>query len=195
VNFSTFLPHLLSSSAESLSVIGDAISTGNAEKPGKVFIGIGESIDEGFIVGLNAMSNEVNHAATGLSEGIINNAKGPLSNLARMIDGNIDANPTITPVLDLSNLEQNSRRIGDLVSGNGALSLSTDNASLMAKSIGHIQNRPDNSDIISALKDLKDDLGNIRPSYTINGVTYDDGSNVVNAVETLVRAARIERRI
>ena len=32
-------------------------------------------------------------------------------------------------------------------------------------------------------------------TYQINGITYDDGSNVVGAVETLVRAARIERRI
>ena len=118
--------------------------------PSKVFISIGKSVDEGFIDGLNAWSNKVNHAATGLTEGVINNAKEPLSNLARMIDGNIDANPTITPVLDLSNVERNSRRIGDLVSGNGTLSLSTDSASLMTKSIGQIQNGPDNSDIVSA---------------------------------------------
>jgi hypothetical protein len=48
---------------------------------------------------------------------------------------------------------------------------------------------------VDALKDLKEGLSNNGPSYTINGITYDDGSNVVNAVETLVRAARIERRI
>ena len=163
--------------------------------PSKVFISIGKSVDEGFIDGLNAWSNKVNHAATGLTEGAINNAKGPLSNLASMIDGNIDANPTITPVLDLSNVERNSRRIGDLVSGNGTLSLSTDSASLMTKSIGQIQNRPDNSDIVSALKDLKASMADNRPSYTVNGITYDDGSNITSAVETLVRAAKIERRI
>lgn len=163
--------------------------------PSKVFISIGKSVDEGFIDGLNAWSNKVNHAATGLTEGVINNAKGPLSNLARMIDGDIDANPTITPVLDLSNIERNSRRIGDLVSGNGTLSLSTDSASLMTKSIGQIQNGTDNSDIVSALKDLKASMADNRPSYTVNGITYDDGSNITSAVETLVRAAKIERRI
>ena len=163
--------------------------------PSKVFISIGKSVDEGFIDGLNAWSNKVNHAATGLTEGAINNAKGPLSNLASMIDGDIDANPTITPVLDLSNVERNSRRIGDLVSGNGTLSLTTDKANLMTKSIGQIQNGPDNSDIVSALKDLKASMADNRPSYTVNGITYDDGSNITSAVETLVRAAKIERRI
>lgn len=181
------------------SVVTKAISAAKSalkiNSPSKVFIGIGKSVDEGFIDGLNAWSNKVNNAATGLSEGVINNAKEPLSNLARMFDGNIDANPTITPVLDLSNVERNSRRIGDLVSGNGTLSLSTDNANLMTKSIGQIQNGPDNSDIVSALKDLKASMADNRPSYTVNGITYDDGSNITSAVETLVRAAKIERRI
>ena len=181
------------------SVVTKAISAAKSalkiNSPSKVFIGIGKSVDEGFIDGLNAWSNKVNHAATGLTEGVINNAKEPLSNLARMIDGNIDANPTITPVLDLSNVERNSRRIGDLVSGNGTLSLSTDSASFMTKSIGQIQNGPDNSDIVSVLKDLKASMADNRPSYTVNGITYDDGSNITSAVETLVRAAKIERRI
>ena len=65
----------------------------------------------------------------------------------------------------------------------------------MTKSIGQIQNGPDNSDIVSALKDLKSSMADNRPSYIVNGITYDDGSNIVNAVESLVRAARIERRI
>ena len=181
------------------SVVTKAISAAKSalkiNSPSKVFIGIGKSVDEGFIDGLNAWSNKVNNAATGLSEGVINNAKEPLSNLARMFDGNIDVNPTITPVLDLSNVERNSRRIGDLVSGNGTLSLTTDKANLMSKSIGQIQNGPDNSDIISALKDLKASMSDNRPSYTVNGITYDDGSNITRAVEALVRATKIERRI
>ena len=62
--------------------------------------------------------------------------------------------------------------------------------------MGTVQNENQNVDIISALKDLKDSLGgNTTNSYVINGITYDDGSNIVNAVESLVRAARIERRI
>ena len=163
--------------------------------PSKVFIGIGKSVDEGFIDGLNAWSNKVNHAATSLSEGVIDNVKNPLLSIGRIINGDVDVNPTITPVLDLSNVERNSRRLGDLLPGNGSLSLTTDKATLMSSSIGQIQNGTDNSDIVSALKDLKASMADNRPSYTVNGITYDDGSNIVNAVESLVRAAKIERRI
>ena len=163
--------------------------------PSKVFIEIGKFVDQGFIIGLEKYSKNVNKSATNLAEGVISNIQNPLTKISSIINGDIDANPTITPVLDLSNVERNSRRIGDLVSGNGTLSLSTNNASLMTKSIGQIQNGPGNSDIVSALKDLKASMADNRPSYTINGITYDDGSNIVNAVETLVRAAKIERRI
>ena len=163
--------------------------------PSKVFIEIGRFVDQGFIIGLEKYSKNVNKSAINLAEGVVSNIQNPLTKIASIVNENIDANPTITPVLDLSNVERNSRRIGDLVSGNGTLSLSTDNANLMTKSIGQIQNRKDNSDIVSALKDLKASMADNRPSYTINGITYDDGSNITNAVETLVRAAKIERRI
>ena len=53
-----------------------------------------------------------------------------------------------------------------------------------------------NSDVVSAIKDLDKSIaksgGN---TYTINGVTYDNGSAVSRAIETLVRATRIERRV
>ena len=163
--------------------------------PSKVFMEIGRYTTEGFAVGLDKYAKNVIAPANNLAESVLNNVRNPLSKMSSIINGNMDVNPTITPVLDLSNVERNSRRIGDLVSGNGTLSLSTDNANLMTKSIGQIQNRKDNSDIVSALKDLKDNLGNNGSSYTINGITYDDGSNITSAVETLVRAAKIERRI
>ena len=181
------------------SVVTKAINAAKSalkiNSPSKVFIEIGRYTTEGFAVGLDKYARNATKSATNLANSVIDNVKNPLSNIGRIIDGEIDANPTITPVLDLSNVERNSRRIGDLVSGNGTLSLSTNNASLMTKSIGQIQNGPDNSDIVSALNDLKASMADNRPSYTVNGITYDDGSNITSAVETLVRAAKIERRI
>lgn len=163
--------------------------------PSRVFMEIGRFVDQGFMIGLEKYSKNVNKSATNLAEGVVSNIQNPLTKISSIVNGNMDVNPTITPVLDLSNVERNSRRIGDLVSGNGTLSLTTDKADLMSKSIGQIQNGPDNSDIVSALKDLKASMSDNRPSYTVNGITYDDGSNITRAVEALVRATKIERRI
>lgn len=163
--------------------------------PSRVFMEIGRYTIAGFAVGLDKYAKNVIEPANNLANSVIDNVKNPLSSIGRIINGDVDVNPTITPVLDLSNIERNSKRIGDLLPGNGSLSLTTDRATLMTGTIGQIQNRPDNSDIVSALKDLKASMADNRPSYTVNGITYDDGSNIVNAVESLVRAAKIERRI
>ena len=162
--------------------------------PSKVFIEIGKFVDQGFIVGMNKYSKRVNDSASNIAEGVIDNIRNPLSNIAALVNGEVDVSPTIRPVLDLSDVQNGSRRIGDML-GTDSLTLSTSKANLMTKSIGQIQNGKDNADIVSALKDLKASMADNRPSYTVNGITYDDGSNITSAVETLVRAAKIERRI
>ena len=53
-----------------------------------------------------------------------------------------------------------------------------------------------NTDVVSAIDKLRKDLGNIGgTSYTVNGITYDDGSAMSDAVKSIIRAARVERRI
>ena len=162
--------------------------------PSKVFIEIGKFVDQGFIVGLDKYASGVAKTATNVADKVVDNFSKPLSSLNDLVD--INANPVITPVLDLSNVQANSRRLNSMIPGSGNIALSTDAANIMTSSMGTVQNGVSNSEVVSAIKDLKDSMpvtGNT--SYNINGITYDDGSNIVNAVETLVRAARIERRI
>lgn len=162
--------------------------------PSRVFMEIGRFTDEGFVVGLEKYSSKVAKTATGVADKVIDNFSRPLSAINDLMD--INANPVITPVLDLSNVQANSRRLNSMIPGSGNIALSTDAANIMTSSMGTVQNGVSNSEVVSAIKDLKNNMpvaGNT--SYNINGITYDDGSNIVNAVETLVRAARIERRI
>ena len=52
-----------------------------------------------------------------------------------------------------------------------------------------------NRELLGAIDKLGKQMSNIQSnSYTINGITYDNGSEVADAIETLVRATRIERR-
>ena len=162
--------------------------------PSKVFMAMGHSVDEGFAKGIDQDSDRVVKSSVNLVDKVVDNFAKPLSTLSELIG--VDANPVITPVLDLSNVQANSRRLNSMIPGNGNIALSTDAANIMTNSMGQIQNGVSNAEVVSAIKDLKNNMpvaGNT--SYNINGITYDDGSNIVNAVETLVRAARIERRI
>lgn len=180
------------------TMVSNAISAAKKalkiNSPSKVFMAMGNSVDEGFVKGIDQDSYKVVNSANNLVDKVVDNFARPLSAIADFID--VDTNPVITPVLDLSNVQANSRRLNSMIPGSGNIALSTDAANIMTSSMGTVQNGVSNSEVVSAIKDLKNSMpvaGNT--SYNINGITYDDGSNIVNAVETLVRAARIERRI
>ena len=160
--------------------------------PSKVFMEIGGYTSEGFAIGLDKYAHMASDSAGRLADNVIKSVKDPLSNISKILDENIDVNPTIRPVMDLSNIKNGSKLLNDML-GNQSINLNG-NSRLLAGTVGKIQNGTDNKDIIDALKDLKEGMNN-GTSYTINGVTYDDGSNVSKAVETLVRAAKIERRL
>ena len=162
--------------------------------PSRVFMEIGRFTDEGFVIGLERYSSKVVKSATRVADKVVDSFSRPLSGIDGLID--LNANPVITPVLDLSNVQENSRRLNSMISGSGNIALSTDAANIMTSSMGTVQNGVSNSEVVSAIKDLKNSMPVAsNTSYNINGITYDDGSNIVNAVETLVRAAKIERRI
>ena len=180
------------------SVVQGAIDAAKSvlkiNSPSKVFIAIGGSVNEGFAKGLEKYSDESANAASDLANTVIDNVRDPLSNVSKILNGDIDVNPVIAPVMDLTNIQAGTRALNGMLQ-DGTMQINGVSGTLAGR-VGTVQNGPGNSDIISALKDLKDNLSNNgNTTYSINGITYDDGSNVTKAVETLVRAAKIERRI
>lgn len=161
--------------------------------PSKVFRQIGKFTVQGMSVGLDKYTYMAEQSASGLANKVIDNVRNPLSNLNKILNGEIDTNPKITPVLDLSDVKKGSRLLSSIVDDND-LQINARSSSI-ARTVGKIQNGNNNDEIVEALKDLKDNLNNGNQTYTINGITYDDGSNISEAVQTLVRAARIERRL
>ena len=162
--------------------------------PSKVFKQLGKYTAQGMSIGLDKYAFMAEESASDLASGVLNNVRNPLKNVANILNGEIDVNPKITPVLDLSNVMEGNKLLSNMMADQD-MQINARSGSI-AGSVGKIQNRYDNSDVISALNGLKESLNNNNgPSYTINGITYDDGSNVSAAVQTLVRAARIERRL
>lgn len=97
-------------------------------------------------------------------------------------------------MLDLSDIQSGVGSLNSMIGGNRMLNVMSD-----LNSIGNsISNRSQSStDIIDAINSLGKKLStnNGGSSYVINGITYDDGHNVANAVQTIVKAAKIGRRM
>jgi hypothetical protein len=170
--------------------------------PSKVWMRLGNSLDEGLIKGMLAMGSEVNAASVGVMEGVINAAKRPIDQLADLMSGDIITDPTITPVLDLSEIQNGANRLYSMLPDSDRLSLNgnIDLANAASLSVDRDKRRKQESDnqmmgsLIDAINGLAALIGNTGNTYNVNGVTYDDGSNVSTAVRSLIRAAKIEGR-
>ena len=180
------------------SVVTGAINAAKSalkiNSPSKVFIEIGKFTSEGFAVGMEKYGYQAAEVAGDVANAVIDNVRDPLKNVAKIMDGDLNIDPVITPVMDLSNIKAGTRALNGMLP-DGTMQMNGVSARL-ASTVGAIQNGSGNADIVAALKDLQSSVANSGGNtYTINGITYDDGSNVANAIGTLVRAAKIERRI
>lgn len=104
---------------ESITSVGENIiktakSVLGIKSPSRVFKQLGVYTGEGFVVGLGKCSSKVEDASSEMAEGAIDTVKNSLSRLSDVVSGEIDANPTIRPVLDLSNVQNGSKTLGQL---------------------------------------------------------------------------------
>ena len=176
------------------SVVSKAKAILQIHSPSRVFMEIGRYTVLGLAKGLTKYASVAEKPAEGLAQTVINSTNKALNAASKVLNSDMDVNPVITPVLDLSNVKNGANTLNNLLS-NQSMSIASVSGA-MTKTIGRVQNGTDNSDIVSAIKDLKNQMSNTSSTtYQINGITYDDGSNITNAVETLVRAAKMERRI
>ena len=161
--------------------------------PSKIFRKLGFAIPEGLAMGIDKLSYMVGNSVISMTKSAINGTKDAISRIASIVTNDIDAQPTIRPVLDLSDVRSGANAIGNMLNGR-TLSIATRNVGTINSMMKYNQNGA-NSDVISAIEDLGRKLGNTNGNtYNINGITYDDGSDVSDAIETLIRAAKIERR-
>ena len=149
-------------------------------------------MDEGLVIGLDSYANKVGKAAISVGKLAANSMTNTISKISDAICSDVDAQPTIRPVLDLSEVESGAKAIGDMIGSDASIGVMADISSSMNK---HSQNGV-NTDVISAIDKLRKELGNVgNTTYQINGLTYEGNSDVSEAMKLLIRATRIEGRV
>ena len=153
------------------------------------------------------------YTVMGLAEGMVNNLSfikdagltvgdytkttisKAVSKVADLMDGSLDSQPTIRPVVDLSNVEAGAGLIGDMLGLNPSVGVLANVGSINSMMNRRSQNGV-NDDVVSAIDKLRKDLGNVGgDTYSIDGITYDDGSNIADAIQAITRAAKMGRRV
>ena len=119
-----------------------------------------------------------------------------LSSITDIISEDIGEQPTITPVLDLSNIESGAGRIGTILDSTNVGIGANINAISSGLKIRN-QNAVTNGDVVNAIDKLKDSLIEQTPgnTYNLNGISYNDDTPIANAVGDLIKAIEIEGRV
>ena len=110
-----------------------------------------------------------------------------------MLGNGLESVPTIRPVVDLTNVQAGVNALNGMF-GTQRVGVNADLKAINATFDSNRQNG-NNDEVIRAINKLSKTIGNSGNTYnSINGVTYESGSEVSDAIETLVRAATIGRR-
>ena len=164
-----------------------------SHSPSKLTIQAGKWLGEGLIIGMSSMESKTYNAGHSMGESAITSIRSALSGMNDIIDSDMDTTPTIRPVLDLTNVKTATGKLNGLFTDPSFTPLAN------LRAIGNMSARNNQNgsseDVVRAINRLGKSLNNVGNTYnSINGVTYDNGSEISNAVETLVRAATVGRR-
>ena len=162
--------------------------------PSKEMYKVGNFAGVGFVNALYDNVSQAYKAGTRVADSAKLGISKSVARIADIVNSDIDAQPTIRPVLDLSAVRAGAGSMNALFSGR-TLSVDMAGVGSISASMSKFQNGNNSSEIVSSIKALRKDIADMpRNSYTINGISYDDGTNVSDAVGSLVRAIKMERR-
>lgn len=93
--------------------------------PSRVGYHIGDFFGLGFVNAIGTYGAKAYDASANMAESARTGLTNAIAKVKDFIDGNVDSQPTIRPVLDLSDVESKSRRLNTLFSRSQAVSIST----------------------------------------------------------------------
>ena len=162
------------------------------KSPSRKFYEIGEFSVLGLENAIYDGGSDVSAATESLANSSLKGMKNAVSKIANAIDGEMDLNPTIRPVLDLSDITSGANRINSMLDMNPSVGLLS-----RVNSISTMMNKNQNGsneDVASAINRLSKSIDD-KPSNTYNINAYSDNAELSNAIETIIRYAQLERRI
>ena len=107
--------------------------------PSRIMARLGGFVTEGLAIGIEGNTELVANASENLANTAISGLKDAIKAATNLTDLGIDINPTITPVLDLSNIEAGSTQLDKLTNGWNGVGIST--SSTLASSAANSFNK------------------------------------------------------
>ena len=178
----------LKEAAEKLSkIVVDATKQAlEVHSPSRVFFAIGKYLDMGLINGINAYMGSVRDSGEELGDATLDSMKAAIQKIA-LADDWVDAQPTIRPVMDLTDIQNGYKEIGALFSQQLGMSASYDMAQIATRSLkagGMDGNKVSEGssqrfdDMVDEIRQLRSDMGLLARDMSNLRVVMDTGALV-----------------
>lgn len=114
----------IAAAQELASAVNASLQAGLGEcSPSKITHKFGEYYDQGLANGINDSTGVVIHSVNSLADTAVSKFQSVISRISDAINGDIDMNPVIRPVLDLSNIKSGASSINAMFSQNQAMAI------------------------------------------------------------------------
>ena len=158
--------------------------------PSKEFFKIGDFAGLGFVNALGDYEKKSYKAGSKMAMSAKNGISKAIANIANLVDTDIDSQPTIRPVLDLSDVSNGAGAINGMFDMQPSVGVMS-NLRAINSSMNDRQNG--NSELLSAVKGLRKDFANSNGGVTVDvHLDYNAGSDaneIANDIATSLRRA------
>jgi hypothetical protein len=169
--------------------ISKARSVFQVRSPSRIFFKIGSYLDAGLANGIADNISSVDRSMSRLSYRVINDFRDAMSVVADASSVDMDIQPVIRPVVDLTNVKTGAGSINDIMNSQVRTARML-NYSAPANYItqAELVSNNDNSDVVAAISELKGDITNLKSAMTNIKVVLDKGTMVGAMVEDIDNA-------
>ena len=166
--------------------------------PSKISYQFGEYYGQGLVNGMDDTSNKAEKSATNLGRSAIKGLKYAISKVSEIMSDNMDANPVITPVIDLTNVKSGGRQLNGMLTDMTNKSIGLSSSVSLANSVSsgmRSSMEVQDSSVVDSIKNLINTLKD-NDSATMNNTFNINGTNakeIASEVSKILQT-QVERR-
>lgn len=160
--------------------------------PSRVGILIGQYFDEGIILGLQFLANDVGDAGSSVGNSAIEGLSNSLSDMSKLVMLDQDSlSPTITPIVDLDRARNSLDEIGRMFNAHQTFKMAYDAAEAsygkvsmqslingLRDDLETVLDGNNNENVVTAVRELRGDINELNSNISNTKIVLDDGTLV-----------------
>lgn len=149
----------------------------NEHSPSRVFQQIGRYVTEGLAIGISENTNMATSAIKDLATNAVSNMQNAIDTIQNIVNGDLDVEPVIRPVLDMDDLNYGLNSINSIMNDNLTPSITLNNQNPIDY-ITQANLVNNNADVVAAVESLKEDVAYLGDAMTNIKMVLDTGTMV-----------------